>query len=612
LSVTGPYVIVDEKERVSHQILFLILIFLAAAVFAVPLAKKFGLGSILGYLIAGAVIGPFGVSIFSDVEDLMHLSEFGVVFLLFVIGLELKPARLWVMRRAVFGLGGAQAVLTTLLLAGAMMVAGMELGLSLVLGFTLALSSTAFALQYLGERSQLQTDYGRASFAILLFQDVAVIPVLAILPLVFVSLQVKSQLPPWVGVLVVAGILAFGRKLTQPIFRMVAGTASREVFTAVTLLLVLGVAALMQEVGLSMALGSFLVGVLLSDSEYRHELETDIEPFKGLLLGLFFMSVGMMVNMQLLIERPGQVLGILAAFLVLKGVALFATAKIFRMHNTGARHLAFVIIQGSEFGFVLVSLLLAGNVISKEVSDFVILTISLSMAVTPLLGMLNERVLSRHFQPPRKPFDEIKDEHPEVIIAGLGRVGQIFSRVLRLKDIPFTALEQDPEQVETLRRFGTVVYYGDASRLDLLEKAGAKNARYFVLAIDDVDSSVRTAEVVRKAYPHLKIFARARNRQHAFQLLDLGIRTMERETFWSSMKMVEDLLLDWGEDAESVRRTLETFVQHDLEMLEGQFQRQHDQDEMINYSRKAAQQLVEVMKDDQRVARELPPAQGSL
>jgi monovalent cation:proton antiporter-2 (CPA2) family protein len=607
-----PYVIVGKRNIVSHQILFLVLTFLAAAVFAVPLAKRFGLGSILGYLIAGAILGPFGASIFSDVTSLMHVSEFGVVFLLFVIGLELKPARLWVMRRSVFGMGGAQTVITTLLLAGAIWMAGVELSLALVLGFTLSLSSTAFALQYLAERSQLQTDYGRAGFAILLFQDVAVIPVLAALPLVFKSLSSQSSLPPWVGVLVVVLIAVLGRHVTRPIFRMVAGTRSREVFTAVTLLLVLGVAAIMQEVGLSMALGSFLVGMLLSDSEYRHELETDIEPFKGLLLGLFFMSVGMTVNAQLVLDHPLDVLLLLVAYLLLKGIALFVTGKLFRMGETGARHLAFVLIQGSEFGFVLVSLLLQGQVINKEIADLVIMTISLSMAVTPLLGTFNERVLSRHFQPPAKPFDDIHDDHPEVIIAGLGRVGQIFSRVFRLKDIRFTALEQDPEQVDTLRRFGSVVYYGDASRLDLLEKAGAANARYFVLAIDDVDSSIRTAEVVRKAYPHLKIFARARNRQHAFNLIDLGIRTMERETFWSSLKLVEDLLLDWGEDGESVRRTLEAFVKHDIEMLEGQFQRQHDEDEMINYSRKAAQQLVEVMKDDKRLAEALPPAQGSL
>lgn len=588
------------------------LIFLTAAVLAVPLAKKFGLGSILGYLLAGAALGPFGAEVYRDVNALMHLSEFGVVFLLFVIGLELKPARLWVMRRQVFGMGGTQVILTSGLLSAAMIGAGMELSLALIIAFALSLSSTAFTLQYLGERAQLNTDYGRLSFAILLFQDVAVIPVLALLPLVFASLATESALPPWVGVLVVGFILLFGRKVTRPVFRMVAGTRSREMFTAVTLLLVLGVAGLMLAVGLSMALGSFLVGVLLSDSEYRHELETDIEPFKGLLLGLFFMSVGMMVNVQLLVESPGRIFGLLGAFLALKWIALFLTAKIFKMSHHGARHLAFVIVQGSEFGFVLVSLLLQGNLITKDISDTLILVISLSMAVTPLLGLFNERLLSRHLQPAPKPFDEIKDEHPEVIIAGLGRVGQIVSRVLRLKEIGFTALEQDPEQVDTLRRFGNVVYYGDASRLDLLEKAGAAKARYFVLAIDDMESSVRTAQIVRETYPHLKIFARARNRQHAFRLMDLGVRTLQRETFWSSVKMVEELLIDWGEDRASVARTLELFVKHDQQMLDGQFARQHDESEMISFSRQYSQQLVEVMKDDRKISAELPPAQGTL
>ncbi len=596
----------------NHQILFLTLIFLGAAVVAVPFAKKIGLGSILGYLIAGAVLGPFGAQIYSDVTSLMHVSEFGVVFLLFVIGLELKPARLWVMRRSVFGLGGAQVAISTSVLSGVMMLFGLTPTLCLIFGFALSLSSTAFTLQYLGERMQLNTDYGRNAFAILLFQDVAVIPVLAILPLVFVSLGTESLAPPWVGVVVVGLILALGRHITRPIFRMVASTRNREVFTAVTLLLVLGTAALMQMVGLSMALGSFLVGVLLSDSEYRHELETDIEPFKGLLLGLFFISVGMMVNAQLLVEQPGRIFGFLAAYLVLKFVSLFLTAKIFRMSNQSARHLSFVIVQGSEFGFVLISMLLQGKIVTPEMADTVVLIISLSMAVTPLLGMFNDRVLSKHLAPPQKPFDEIKDENPEVIIAGLGRVGQIFGRILRLKDIHFTALEQDPEQVEALRRFGTVVYYGDASRIDLLEKAGAANARYFILAIDDVESSIHCANVVRKAFPNLKIFARARNRQHAFELMDIGVHTIERETFWSSMKMVEDLLLDWGENSTSVRRTLELFVKHDLEMLNGQFARRHNEKEMINYSKQYAQQLVEVMKDDGKILELLPPAEGKM
>lgn len=596
----------------TNQYLNLFLILLTAAVLAVPFAKRVGLGSILGYLIAGAVIGPSGAEFFSNVTGLLHFSEFGVVFLLFVIGLELKPARLWVMRKSVFGLGTVQAVLGTVLFAGALSFFGFDLTLSLIIGFTLSLSSTAFALQYLAERNQLTTDYGRSAFAILLFQDVAVIPLLAVLPIIFSGLGTASKFPPLVGLVFVILVLIFGRKVTRPIFRMIAASRSREVFTAVTLLMVLSMAALMQSAGLSMALGSFLVGMLLSDSEYRHELETDIEPFKGLLMGLFFMSVGMMMNTGLLIDRPLQVLLFVLGYMVLKFIALFVSAKLFSHSNQSSRDLSFSIIQGSEFAFVIISLLLQGRILETQMAEMLILTISLSMALTPLLGLINDKILFKKFQAPAKPYDDIKDENPEVIIAGVGRFGQIFGRVLRIKDIPFTALEQDPEQVETLRRFGSQVYYGDASRIDLLEKAGAQKARYFVLAIDDVESSVQTAQVVRHAYPHLKIFARARNRNHAFRLRDLGVYRIERETFWSSVKLTKELLVDWGEDFESVNKTIDMFVKHDFEMLDGQYERKHDQNEMINYSKKSAEQLVELMKEDKKVAQEIPVAHGKI
>lgn len=577
-----------------------------------PLAKKIGLGSILGYLMAGAVIGPFGAKVVSDVSSLMHFSEFGVVFLLFVIGLELKPSRLWVMRGSVFGTGGLQVLITTAVLSATLLLFDLGVSLSLVLGFALALSSTAFALQYLGERNQLNTEYGRSAFSILLFQDVAVIPVLAILPMIFVGLGTASQVPAWAGILIVIAILGLGRFLTRPVFRIIAGLRSRELFTAVTLLLVLGMATLMQTVGLSMALGSFLVGVLLSDSEYRHELETDIEPFKGLLLGLFFMSVGMMVNTEMILDQPIRILSLLALYLFLKFFSLFVTAKIFKFSFESARNLSFSIVQGSEFAFVIVSLLFQGQFLSKDLSDVLIITISLSMAMTPLLGMLNDRILSKKFQSPAKPFDEIKDEHPEVIVAGLGRFGQIVSRILILRDIPFTSLEQDPEQVEILRRFGTKVYYGDASRIDLLEKAGAEKARYFILAIDDVESSVHTAHVVRQTYPHLKILARARNRQHAFRLRDEGVQVIERETYWSSLQLAKSFLMDWGENEKSVDALIATFNKHDNETLEGQYQRRHNQDDMVNFSKLSAQQLVEAIRNDKQALGDIKPALGEI
>lgn len=596
----------------SHDILLLILIFLSAAVVAVPLAKRVGLGSILGYLIAGAIIGPFGVKVFSNVAMLMHLAEFGVVFLLFVIGLELKPSRLWVMRKSVFGFGGAQVIITTLILSAAFLFFKMNLQISLLLGFALSLSSTAFALQYLSERNQLATDYGRSAFAVLLFQDIAVIPVLAILPVIFSGLGTKSEFPAWAGVFAVVVVLVSGRYVTRPLFRMIASVKNRDVFTAATLLLVLAIAALMQLFGLSMALGSFLVGVLLSDSEYRHELETDIEPFKGLLMGLFFMSVGMMVNTDLLLTEPVRILSLLFLYLILKFGSLFLTAKLSLFSNESSRHLSFAIIQGSEFSFVVVNLLAQGRIVDQELSDILTITIVLSMAITPLLGHFNDKILSRKFQSPKKSYDDIKNDHPEVIVAGLGRFGQIVTRILRLREIPFTALEQDPEQVETLRRFGITVYYGDASRIDLLEKAGADKARYFVLAIDDVESSVHTAQIVRQSYPHLKIFARARNRAHAFRLMDAGVQVIERETFWSSLFLAKDLLKDWGETEKSIEKLFAVFVSHDQEMLEGQYKLQHNQEALISYSRQANQQLVAVMKSDKDVKQEVQPAVGTM
>ncbi|MGE3682811.1 MAG: monovalent cation:proton antiporter-2 (CPA2) family protein [Bdellovibrionales bacterium] len=594
------------------QSVSLVLILLTAAVVAVPLAKRVGLGSILGYLIAGAVIGPFGAALFKETSSLLHFAEFGVVFLMFVIGLELKPARLWVMRRPVFGLGSLQMVITTSLLATILWGIGQPPMLSLVLGFATALSSTAFALQYLSERNQLTTEYGRTAFSILLFQDVAVIPALAVLPLILDGVGGPSQYPAWVGLTALVGIYVIGRWGIGHVFRLVASTRNREVFTAMALLLVLGVAALMETVGLSMALGSFLVGVLLSESEYRHELETDIEPFKGLLLGLFFISVGMTVNTRLLWEKPTLIFAIVTLYLAVKFWALFVTAKIGGLASPTARNLALSVVQGSEFAFVIVTLLLQNQVIERQLADLVILTVSLSMAVTPLLGIFNERILSRRFQHPPLPFDEIEDENPEVIVAGHGRWGQIMTRILRLKDISFTSLEHDPAQVETLRRFGVKVYYGDASRIDLLERAGAARARYFVLGIDDVESSLMTAQVVREKFPHLKVFARARNRDHAFRLKDLGIQAIERETFWSSLNSVKALLADWGEDLASIEKTIRIFVEHDLEILEGQYHRRHDQVEMINFSKIAARQLVETMQGDRDIVRRIPAAQGSM
>ncbi len=376
--------------------------------------------------------------------------------------------------------------------------------------------------------------------------------------------------------------------------------------------MVIGVAALMQQVGLSMGLGSFLVGVILSESEYRHELESDLEPFKGLLLGLFFMTIGMMINTHILIERPFFVAGILFLYLGLKYLALIASGKLFKLNAASSRNMGFSVIQGSEFAFVIITILLQAKAMEQDLADLLIMVVSLSMAITPLLGTFNDRILSKTFQAPPLPFDEISDERPEVIVAGLGRFGQIISRLLTVRGIPFTALEHNPEQVEALRRFGNQVYYGDASRIDLLDKAGAPKAKYFVLAIGNVDASLYTAKVIREAYPHLKIFARARNRQHGFDLRDLGIEVFERDTFWSSVRLAKSLLVDWGENPESVSKILEIFVKHDMDMFDGQYKLRHNQDELLNFSKHSRDQLMEVMRGDKDIIKNLPVSHGAI
>lgn len=573
------------------------LVFLASAVVCVPLAKKVGLGSILGYLIAGSIIGPYGFGLITDVQSILQFAELGVVLLLFLIGLELKPSRLWVMRRSIFGLGTAQVIATTLLMGLAAWILGFGFGPSVLIGFALSLSSTAFALQTLGENKQLNTEYGRTSFAILLFQDLAVIPALALIPLLAPVEGLQAPEPVKSAIAIVAVILG-GRLLLRPIFRVVAQTHAQEVFTATALLVVFAVGGLMHSIGLSMALGAFLAGLLLADSEYRHELETDIEPFKGLLLGLFFIAVGMSVNYDLFLSRPFYHLNATLIYITLKILALFCIGKLNRYSNETSRNLSVALSQGSEFAFVLLGFAVSGKVLDKETADTLIVVVTLSMAANPLIYNFNERFLKKALGVPKKPFDEIDEKANPVIIAGFGRFGQIVGRILRVAQIPFTALELDPEQVEVLRKFGNKIYYGDASRLDLLKSAGAQVAKLMILAIDDVESSIKTAEMVRDHFPHLKIFARARNRNHAFRLLDLGVTVIERETFWSSVSLARKTLLDLGVAPDQVAVMLKKFSDHDEQLLSEQHKLYKNEKELINYSKQAAQQLTELLKKD--------------
>ncbi len=585
----------------NHAFLFNLMAFLAAAVIAVPIFTRLGLGSVLGYLVAGSVLGPWGIGLIQDAHAILTFSEFGVVLLLFVIGLELKPSRLWVMRKAIFGMGGAQLLISAGLLTLALSLFGVDTRASLIAAFGLSLSSTAFALQILAEKKELNTGHGRASFAILLFQDLAIVPLLALIPLLGgtqAEAQNSSLFSVGKTVAVVGGMMIGGRYLLRPVFRAVAASRTREVFTGAVLLIVVGAAVLMEATGLSMALGTFLAGVLLADSEYRHQIEADIEPFKGLLLGLFFMAVGMSVDYGLLLKHPVMLIGIVLGFMILKYAVVYGVARAAKFSHASAKNMAIVLPQGGEFAFVLFGLAVESHVMPSSLADLLVVAVTLSMGLTPLFVFLNERFICPRANTPKEPFDDIKSEEQPVIIAGFGRFGQIVARILRVKNIEYTALEQDPEQVNQVRRFGTDIYYGDASRLDLLEAAGAKKAKYFVLAIDNVESSIATAQAVREHFPHLKIFARARNRQHVYELVNLGVTVIHRETFASSLEMTEQLLMDLGESEKEARHSILKFRGHDERMLAEAQKLYKDEEQLINHSKQSAQQLVSLFRSD--------------
>jgi monovalent cation:proton antiporter-2 (CPA2) family protein len=561
------------------------------------------LSSILGYVAAGMVIGPFGFRLVKDVPSVMSFSEFGIVLLLFIIGLELQPTRLWVMRRIVFGMGAAQVVLCAVLLGLTAWLLGLQLAPALLVGFGLSLSSTPLVLQLLAERAQLKSSHGRAAFGILLFQDLAVLPVLAALPLIAPTAVGSSgdgngvlTLAKLLGVM--AGIVIGGRLLLRPALRVVARIRVTEVFTAAALLTVIAVAILAREVGLSMSLGAFLAGVLLADSEFRHELEADLEPFKGLLLGLFFVAVGMAANLGLLISMPLRVLAVTGGFLVIKLIATTLLGKSSGQSTASAWRLGFTLPAGGEFAFVLFTLAAREQIIGNELADLLVLSVTLSMMIGPLLLILYDALHGRFEAESARPFDDIDEGESRVIIAGFGRFGQIVARVLTARRIKFTALDSNQTHVDFVRKFGNKIYYGDATRLDLLRAAGAESALIFVLAIDDVDSSVRTAQIVREQFPKLKIFARARNRQHAFALKDAGVRYLIRETYVSSLEMATAVLETLGEPTATAKALVRKFRQHDEATFDAQYAVKDDETKFIATSRAAATQLEELFEAD--------------
>ncbi|HYH22650.1 MAG TPA: monovalent cation:proton antiporter-2 (CPA2) family protein [Azospirillum sp.] len=584
------------------------IVLLAAAVLAVPLAKRMGFGSPLGYLAAGLAIGPSGLALVTDVEAIAHVSELGVVMLLFLIGLELRPQRLWVMRKAVFGLGGAQVALSAAVLAGGALALGLPWPAAMAAGAGLALSSTAIALPLLAERDLLATQAGRDSFSILLFQDLAIIPLVALLPL----LGNGGAMPDhgdglgW-SVAKAAGavllVLAGGRLLVRPVFRLVDAARTPEIFTATALLIVLGTAALVDAAGLSMSLGSFLAGVLLSDSEYRHEVKADIEPFEGLLLGLFFVSVGVSADVAGFLADPGGMLLLAAVLIAVKGVVLAALARLAGHRPGGALRMAAALAQGGEFGFVLFGVAVTDGVMTQPQAGTAMLLVTLSMIATPFLFAAEERWLApRLVRKLARPFDTIDksadDAVSPVIICGFGRVGQIVGRILRLRGIPFTALEKDAGQVDFVRRFGNQVFYGDPSRPELLRAAGADTARLLVVALADVQESLTVVDMARRLFPHLRIAARARNRRHAHLLMDRGVEVIVRETFDSSLRLTERVLESYGLPPAEIRHTIDTFRAHDERALVAQHGVHHDEARLIQSAQEAARELRELFEAD--------------
>lgn len=573
-------------------------VFLLAAVILVPIFKRLGIGAVLGYLVAGVVIGPWVLGFVRDAENILHFAELGVVLLLFIIGLELQATRLWALRKTVFGLGGAQVVLSGVALGLVGIAFGVPWLPALVLGLILSSSSTAMVLQLLAEKSQLSTHHGRVAFGILLFQDLAAIPLLAIIPLLGGA---AAQSPSAIlkAIALIALVVVAGRWLLRPLLRIIARAADQEIFTAAALLIVIGTAWLMQQVGLSMALGAFLAGVLLAESEYRHELEADIEPFKGLLLGLFFIAVGMSADLGTLVHKPLLTLGLVMVLMAVKAVVLYGIARAARHTHTTAVQLAFYLSQGGEFAFVLFGVAASARVIETDLSNLLIVVVSISMALTPLLILLNDKLLKlgddKHAAP---PYDLIDVQAHTVVIAGFGRFGQIVARMLRMKKIPFTVLEASFEQVDFVRKFGTKVYFGDASRLDLLRAAHVEKARAFVLAIDQVEASVKTAALVKTHFPHLEIYARARNRQHAYQLMDVGVTHIERETFLASLSLAQKLLCGLGLSKNQVDEAARRFRAHDESLLQRQHLVYRDEAQLIASARQGAEELERLFEED--------------
>ncbi|MBD2309085.1 cation:proton antiporter [Chroococcidiopsis sp. FACHB-1243] len=599
----------------NENLFFQAFVYLAAAVITVPISKRLGLGSVLGYLIAGVVIGPFGLRLVGqEGQDVMRFAEFGVVMMLFLVGLQLQPDLLWRMRVPILGLGGLQMVANVVLLSGLGILLGLSWQTALAIALILPLSSTAIGVQTLTERGLMRTEGGQSAFSILLFQAVAVIPILALLPLlttnpgeaVSQTATSSNTLAGWQQTLLVmstvGGIVVGGRFLMRPVFRFIAATRLREIFTATALLLVVGITLAMQAVGLSPALGTFVAGVVLAESEYRHELMSTVEPFQSLLLGLFFLSVGASINFNLILGQPLLIFGLIVGVSILKSGVLIALGKLFKLDLNQSILFAFALVQGDEFAFVLFSFAAQSNVLSENLAGSLIAVVALSMLLSPLFMIAYDRLIVPRFllQLDDREADDIEDNENSVIIAGFGRFGQIVGRLLLANGYPITVLEYNPAQIELLRRFGWKVFYGDASRIDLLYAAGAAQSKLLVVAIDDREQILEIVDLARKHFPHLKILARAIDRRHCYELIRRGVDVIQRETFGSALDMGVEALKLLGLRAYKAHRAAQTFRHHDEEALYDMASVEGDDTALMARSRQLAQDLERILQSDER------------
>ncbi len=595
------------------------LIFLVAALVVVPIGKRLGLSTMLGYLAAGLSIGPYGLDLAGDPAATLQFAELGVVMLLFIVGLELQPRRLLVMRRWVFGLGSAQVIAVTVALATPLhFLFALAWAQALLLGFALSLSSTAFVLQLLGEQKKLNAPHGRAAFGVLLLQDLAVIPVIAAINLLAPRSNNDAEVHTLVwGPLIFMVGLTSARLLLRPALRAIAATGIQELFTAAALVMVLGAAVATEQVGLSMGFGAFLAGMLVADSEYRHQLETDIAPFKGLLLGLFFMAVGMSVDLALLLREPLFILLLALALMLLKALVLYPIARSMALDRQSAARLAVTVAQGGEFAFVLLTAAVSTHFLEQRIAQQWILVVTLSMALTPIALVVLERVFLQGKA--TRDYDTIDDHDHAVVLLGFGRVAQIIGRVLTMRRIPFTALDASPAQIDFVRAFGNKVFYGDPTRLDLLQNAHVGKAKVVVIAVDDADAALRIAELLRAHFPNLLLIARARNRYHELQLRDIGVHHVVRETLHSSLAMTSAVLEGLGVSGAEAAHSVATFKAHDERALDKQLAVFPDEGAYRQAARDSALELQQLFDEDaeQRRLAERPerhqpgPAGGS-